>query len=85
MIADPTTPETAQNATQIDAIDLSQTQLLGLFAGSGEPRALLRGADGTVTMVQANTRTPLGDVTTISDSYVLLRNGSTIRRLTVPR
>lgn len=78
------TPQTAENATQTVAIDLSQTQLLGLFSGTGVPRALLRGPDGNVKMARVHDRTPMGDVTAITDTYVLLQTDGTIRRLTLP-
>ena len=80
-----TTAETAQNATHIDAIDLSKPQLLGLFGGGNGPRALLRSPDGSLTTASVADATPLGEVTAITDAYVLLRDkDATIRRLMMP-
>ncbi len=44
----------------------------------------LRSADGTVVMANPEDVTPMGDVMEISETYVLLRNGRTISRLTLP-
>ena len=79
-----TTATTAQNATETVPLDLTQPQLLGLFGDTGGLRAMLRGADGTVVMANPEDVTPMGDVMEISETYVLLRNGRTIRRLTLP-
>ena len=85
MTTDTTSPETAQNATHLDAIDLSKPQLLGLFGGGNGPRALLRSPDGTITTASVADTTPLGEVVAITDTYVLLRTeDATIRRLTMP-
>ena len=78
------TNTTAQNATQTDALDLSKTQLLGLFGGGDTPRALLRSADGTIVTAMANETTAVGNVIAITDTYVLLRDRNTIRRLMLP-
>lgn len=72
---------TAQTATHVDSLDLSESQLLGLFSGGEGPRALLRGADGTVVMAHPGDQTPMGEVVEITQTYVLLRERRTIRRL----
>ena len=79
-----TTVVVEDNATQASAIDLTTTQLLGLFGGGETPRAMLRGGDGTILMVQPDEATDLGEVVAITDSYVLLRQENTIHRLTIP-
>lgn len=79
-----TTFATAINATQPNAIDLTQTQLLGLFGTEDDRRAMLRSADGAIITAKPNDITELGEVMTITNAYVLLRTGATIRRLTVP-
>ena len=79
-----TTAVVVENATHDDAIDLSKTQLLGLFSGGETPRAMLRGADGTIVIAQMDDATPLGDIVAITDTYVLLRTGRTVNRLTTP-
>jgi len=79
------TPQTVvENATQVDALDLSRTQLLGLFGGSDAPRAMLRSADGAIHVAQVEDNTPVGEVVAITDNYVLLRENKTIHRLTMP-
>lgn len=85
MSTETTSPETAQSATHVDAIDLSKPQLLGLFSGGEGPRALLRSPDGTITTASVADATPLGEVVAITDTYVLLRGAdATIRRLMMP-
>jgi hypothetical protein len=79
-----TTAVTAQNATETVTFDLTQPQLIGLFGAVGGLRAMLRGADGTVVMANPEDVTPMGDVMAITETYVLLRNGRAIRRLTLP-
>ena len=79
-----TTAAVAQNATHSDAIDLTKTQLLGLFGGGDAPRAMLRGADGTILIAQTDDSTPLGEIVAITDSYVLLRENRRVHRLTIP-
>jgi hypothetical protein len=78
------TAATAQYATETVTLDLSQPQLLGLFGGSDGPRAMLRGTDGTIVMAHPEDVTPMGDVMAITETYVLLRGGRGIRRLTLP-
>lgn len=73
-----------QYATETVTLDLSHTQLLGLYGSMDGPHAMLRGADGTIVMAQPKDVTPMGDVMAITDVYVLLRDGRTIRRLTLP-
>jgi hypothetical protein len=79
-----TTAVTAQNATETVTFDLTQPKLIGLFGAAGGLRAMLRGADGTVVMANPEDVTPMGDVMAITKTYVLLRNGRAIRRLTLP-
>ncbi len=79
-----TTAATAQYATETATLDLSQPQLLGLFGGTDGLRAMLRDADGSVVMAHTEDVTPMGRVMAITETYVLLRDGRTIRRLTLP-
>ena len=80
-----TTAATAQNATETVPLDLTQPQLFWLFGGAGGLRAMLRGADGAVVIANTEDVTPMGDVMEITETYVLLRDGRTIRRLTLPQ
>lgn len=58
--------------------------MLGLFGGNDDTRALLRCANGTIVTARIDDETPLGAIMAITDTYVLLRDGDTIRRLTLP-
>ncbi len=77
----PINETTARNATRVDALDMRSTQLIGLFSGGDVPRAMLRLANGGIVMAAAGDETPWGEITAIADSYVLVRQGRTIRRL----
>lgn len=83
-MSEDTTPQTAKAATIPAALPLNSLQLLGVFTNPKGARALIRAANGAVTMGQAGTQLPGGEVTLVADSHVMVRQGNRDLRLEIP-
>lgn len=79
------TPElVAQHATQINVLNRSTVNLLGIFGPSEDMRALVRQANGKVQQVEAGQRLAGGRVVAIdADGVMMLKNGKA-RRIAMP-
>lgn len=79
------TPLTAaRHATEADALDTGQLNLLGLFGPDTDMRALIRLPGGRVVRVETGSRLKGANVVAIdADGLILLKRGKT-RRITMP-
>lgn len=83
-MSDETPTEVATAATNLEALPLDGTALIGIIDGPGGTRAMLRFADGGIDTVQAGDLTSAGRVVALDTKQVVLNDQGRTTTLRMP-